>query len=232
MTQDQARLLTDLAAALHEERVEEPTVRTVVLQARHVVPDAEHASITVRARRQQFLTLGSSSQTASEADALQYTLKEGPCVEAATEGGWLRSGDVSTDPRWPRWGPEAGRLGVRSLLSVRLISRGEPFGAINLYSTVDGRFHDADEVDRALLWTTHVTNALTAAQQVSGLETALASRHLIGMAQGIVMQQFGLTEDQSFSLLCRLSSHRNEKLRVVAADIVRTGKLPSSRKAR
>lgn len=224
---DYARQLAALASALHAERQEEPTLHAIVRQAQAVVPDAEHVSLTVRQRRGGFTTLETTSALAAEADQLQYDLNEGPCLDSAREGGWWRSGGVSQDPRWPRWGPGAGRLGVGSLLSVRLMRQHEPYGAINLYSREEQRFADADHIDRALLWATHAADALTAAQELSGLETALASRHVIGMAQGIVMHRFGLSEEQSFSLLCRLSSHRNEKLREIAHTIVRTGEIPA-----
>lgn len=216
-----------LATALHTQRDEIPTARTIVDQALVVIPEARHASITVRARKGSFETRGASSAVAEEADAAQYDLAEGPCVETAVEGGWYRSDDLGEDDRWPSWGPRARDLGLHSLLSVRLIARDEPYGAINLYSDRHGAFSDVDALDRALLWSTHAAHALASARVVSGLESALASRHLIGMAQGMVMQRFELSEDQSFQLLCRLSSHRNEKLREIAATIVRTGDLPA-----
>lgn len=221
-----AQTLSSLARALHEEREAEPTARAIIDQARVIVPDVMHASLTVRAAGGTYKSLGSSSSVADKLDELQYTLDEGPCVEVVREGGWYRSGDVGRDERWPRWGPEAAAAGVHSLLCVRLVARDDLSGAINLYSEERGGFAERDAVDRALLWATHAASALAAAQEVSGLETALSSRHLIGMAQGRVMERFGLTEDQSFTLLCRVSSHRNEKLRDVAEGIVRTGDIP------
>lgn len=218
--------LTSLASALHADREEVPTVRTILAQALVVVPEADHVSITVRARRGKFETLGASSSIAEKADLAQYESNEGPCLETALEGGWYRSTDLGQDPRWPIWGPKARDLGLRSLLCVRLMARDEPYGAINLYGMREGAFADVDAVDRALLWSTHAALALTSARALTGLETAMASRHLIGMAQGMVMQRFQISEDQSFQLLCRLSSHRNEKLRDIAADLVRTGDLP------
>ena len=56
----------------------------------------------------------------------------------------------------------------------------------------------------------------------------MASRHVIGMAQGIVMERFGLDEDRSFAFLSRLSSHQNRKLRDLAGDLVRTRTIPEA----
>ena len=72
----------------------------------------------------------------------------------------------------------------------------------------------------------HATNALNSARLVSGLQTAVHSRHLIGVAQGILMATYDLTMDQSFELLRRYSSQTNTKIRDVAQHVVDTGALP------
>ena len=112
-----------------------------------------------------------------------------------------------------------------SLLSVQLLTKGESFGALSLYSEQPGRFADNEVVDLAQLYTVHAANALVSAQLVTGLETALSSRHDIGVAQGILMARYGLTADQAFAALRRVSQHRNVKLRDVALDVQRTGEL-------
>lgn len=198
---------------------------TLVAQTLSVVSAADHVSLTVR-DGSGYRSLAASSDLAADADALQYDLREGPCLEAAEEGDWYVSGDVAQDPRWPRWGPRAAQAGVGSLLSARLVSDGKPFGALNMYADRPGAFSDRDDVDLALVWTTHAAYTLAAAREVEGLETALASRHTIGMAQGILMERYGLDETGSFLLLRRLSSHSNTKLRDLAATLVSTGKLP------
>jgi AmiR/NasT family two-component response regulator len=72
---------------------------------------------------------------------------------------------------------------------------------------------------------------LTSARLVDGLEVAVGSRHLIGMAQGVVMERYGLSADQAFSLLQRLSSTTNTKLRDIAGQIVATREVPIDRLA-
>ncbi len=51
-------------------------------------------------------------------------------------------------------------------------------------------------------------------------------RHVIGLAQGILMERFDLSTDQSFSVLRRYSQDRNMKLRSVAAHLVESRSLP------
>jgi AmiR/NasT family two-component response regulator len=51
-------------------------------------------------------------------------------------------------------------------------------------------------------------------------------RTVIGQAQGILMERFTLEPDAAFSVLVRLSRHRNEKLHDVAEALVRTRQVP------
>ncbi|GAB3295746.1 ANTAR domain-containing protein [Epidermidibacterium keratini] len=222
--------LTQLARELQAEPDEAVTTQSVLLHALEIVADAEMASLTVRARRHTFQTLGATSSTAEQVDQGQYELGEGPCV-ASAEGldgaEWFRSSDVSKDQRWPRWGPTAFEHGVRSFLSVCLRSKGKPFGALNMYSSKRGAFADPAELEVALLYGVHAANALSSARLVSGLEAALGSRHEIGMAQGILIERYGLTVEQSFAFLRRLSQNLNRKLNDVAREIVTTRSIPN-----
>ena len=61
------------------------------------------------------------------------------------------------------------------------------------------------------------------------LRAAVDSRHVIGMAQGIAMERFGIDQQQSFDLLRRLSSTSNVKLRDVAVQVVETREFPLER---
>lgn len=223
---DRAHLLAALAQELAQSPTEQSTAAAVTSRAIAHVTDADSVSVTLRARRNRFVTLAASDDLSRRLDEAQYAVNEGPCLEAADGLDWYRSGDVGNDRRWPRWGSRARELGAQSLLSVRLLSAGAPIGALNFYSRHAGRFSDRDQIDFAILYATHVAVALTASRQVTGLETALHSRHIIGIAQGILSERFGLDVDRSFDLLRRYSSTTNTRLSTVAEDIVRTRRVP------
>jgi len=225
---DSLAVFAALAAELQQEPDEAITSLAIVTRMRALVPEADQVSLTIRTPRGH-KTLASSDSLAEEADALQYALGEGPCVEIADTGGWLRSGDVPADSRYPAWGPRAGDLGVRSLLAVAVTDRDEPMGALNLYSARPGAFADRDVVDLALVYAVHATTALSSARRASTLQTAVSSRHVIGMAQGIAMERYGIDQHQSFELLRRLSSTTNVKLRDVATQIIETRAIPHER---
>ena len=224
-----AAFLSTLAADLLAVRDESRTVEAIVTRAVDAVADADVAGLTVRAasrRRPRHLTLGWTDPAVPQADGLQHDLGEGPVVDPPGEGGWVRSGDVAADPRWPVWGPQAAELGLRSVLSVQLVSAGETLGALTLWSRRRGCFVDPETVDLALLFAIHAANALSSARRLAGLETAMSSRHVIGMAQGILMERYDLDEQQAFAFLSRLSSHQNRKLRDIARDLVSTRTVP------
>lgn len=229
---DSSAVFAALAAELQQEPDEAITSRAIVTRMRELVPEADQVSLTIRTSRHGHKTLASSDRVAEEADALQYDLGEGPCLEIADTGGWVRSGSVAADTRWPGWGPRAARLGVRSLLSVAVTDPEEPLGALNLYSGSEGAFADRDVVDLALVYAVHATTALSSARRATTLQTAVSSRHVIGMAQGIAMERYGIDQHQSFELLRRLSSTTNVKLRDVAAQIVETRAIPDGQARR
>jgi GAF domain-containing protein len=74
-----------------------------------------------------------SDELILRADALQYELDEGPCLDAVWTDGVFIVPDLRADGRWPRWAPAAAGLGVRSSLSVQLFTD-TALGSLNLYS--------------------------------------------------------------------------------------------------
>ena len=76
------------------------------------------------------------------------------------------------------------------------------------------------------MFASHAATAVSNTQLVSGLQTALQSRHLIGVAQGILMAQYDMGLETAFEVLRRYSSHTNVKLRDVAKQVVELRALP------
>ena len=128
--------------------------------------------------------------------------------------------------RWPRWGPlVAEQAGVASIVSYRLYTSQDTLGAMNLYSTTSNAF-DSDDIDNGHALAAHVGVALADSQHVEHLEQAISNRTVIGRAEGILMERFGLLPDQAFAVLRRVSQRRNVKLNRVAEELVRTGVTP------
>ena len=185
---------------------------------------ADHAGIHVVHNR-EIETAAATDPVIEHADKLQTELGEGPCLQAVWSGNSFLVHDTATDERWPRFGPMAAELGLHSMLSVRLFDSEQTLGALNLYST-SVRDFDEDDVAMAHIFGQHASVALATARREAGLRQAIDARHLIGQAQGILMERFDLTADQSFAVLRRYSQENNVKLRSVAAEIIETRKLP------
>jgi GAF domain-containing protein len=160
-----------------------------------------------------------------QADKLQHALRQGPCVQAAWDTDTYVANDLANDPRWPDFGAEVAALGFRSLLATRLAAGEHTLGALNLYST---RVRDFDDDDRdfARMFASHAAATLMTVRQRENLMTALDARTLIGQAQGILMERFGIDADRAFGVLRRYSQARNVKLRTVAEELVSQRSLP------
>lgn len=221
-----ASFFAELSRELMVETQEQPTLQAVVERAVEVVPPCDAASITLRPRRQHLETVAATSDLAGACDRWQCELAEGPCLDSQAFAAPVLSGDLRQDPRWPQWGPRVAELGVRSMLSIQLCSSTEVIGSLNLFAS-GVEAYQPDDVDLALIFATHAANALASARLVTGLRTAVESRHLIGVAQGILMHTYRLSLDQAFEVLRRYSSQSNVKLREVAELIVEHRGLPA-----
>jgi hypothetical protein len=144
-------------------------------------------------------------------------LLEGPCYEAITGGPLLMSGLLGEDSRWPRYGPKAAQLQLRSQLAVLLSAEGRTV-VLNLYSSKADALEDVDGI--AELFGIYVRAILSTAQEAENWARAVDTRTLIGQATGIFMVRYRVSPTAAFNLLIRLSQTTNTKLRVVAAEVV------------
>lgn len=189
---------------------------------------SDHASVTLIECDRTLNSAAATDHVASAADALQYELKEGPCLTAASRGGYYVIDDVATDPRWPAWGPAvAEQFGIRSVLSIHLFTAENALGALNLYDD-QLRSYSEEEVTASRVVAAHASVALSRLRAESDLWRAIDARHLIGLAQGILIERFSLNSEQAFAVLRRYSQNNNLKLAVVAERLVDTGQLPGS----
>jgi GAF domain-containing protein len=215
-----------ISAELLAETQEPVTLRHIADRARDTVPGCDFASITVRGKGGTFSTPAATSPIAETCDALQYKLRNGPGMRAVWEQEAYLIEDTRRDRTYPRWSLQVAKRGVRCVLTIRMFHDTETLGALNFYSRKPSAF-PPDDVDVALVFSTHAASALHAARQVTGLHKAMRTRHLIGVAQGVLMTRYGLTMGRSFEVLKRYSNHANIPVREVAQMVVDTGHLPS-----
>jgi GAF domain-containing protein len=221
-----AKAFAQLSQKLLADPSEAMTIDRIVNMVAVTIPHCDGAGLMLRRPRGKVETPASTSSLVRQADTLQYELDEGPCLSAIEDPSTYVVNDTATDARWPRWCPKVAALGFRSVSCVRLATETNVLGALNLYALEPAAF-TADDLDVAKIFADHAAGALQSAQVVTGLRTAMDSRQLIGVAQGMLMQRYGLDLEQAFQVLLRYSQDTNIKLRDVAERMVETGALPA-----
>ena len=193
------------------------------------VPGARWASVTSY-EHDRFRTVAATDDIARRADAIQYAVGSGPCLDAIVDDTLYRPRDLRHDDRWPEYGERVSReLGMRSMLSYRLgHDIGDRVDGLNIYSDEVAAFGERSELV-GLMLATHgaLAVALTANQErVENLQKALLSNREIGVAMGVLMARHRVTRDQAFGLLRMASQNSNRKLHEVALQVADTGALP------
>ncbi|MFF1252777.1 GAF domain-containing protein [Pseudarthrobacter sp. NPDC058329] len=177
-------------------------------------------------------TNGSRSSTAStgrivvEADALQYDLGQGPCLSAWASGHPVDISDVRTDLRWPEWGMAADELGLRSCLSVPLLTGDLAFGAIKIYwpqpNAATPQLIRLLEVlaAQASIFLSNAQARERGRMLSDQLKTTLTHRDIISTAKGIVMASRGMGNHEAILHLMDRALNENRTLQAVAEEIL------------
>ena len=222
-------LTEKLAAAARELSAEDvgQTLEKAVALCVDLIEGCDAAAVSLVRRGQAIETPAYTDAWVLRGDELQYELQQGPCMDAVWHHDIVISTDLATDDRWPQWAPRVvEEIGARSMMCIQLFTDASTLGALNMYSWSPDAFSLSGDRDEGLALGAHVAVALVAAQQVEGLNTALHNRTVIGQAEGILMERFGIDADRAFQLLRRVSSHSNTKLQRVAAELVETRRMP------
>ncbi len=222
-----ALLFSKFARSLEQQPDPDGTLIEVVRAAVELVPGCDEASISVVIGRQKAFSQAASGDLPRAVDELQESLGEGPCLDAAYEHESVRVPDMASETRWPTFTPAALAAGAAGMLSLQLYVEDDNLGALNLYSRTAWAFDDESE-HVGLMLAAHAAVAFAATRKQAKLTRTVATRELIGMAQGILMERHKLTSDQAFELLVRVSQHGNTKLRDVADRLVHSGHLDNA----
>jgi hypothetical protein len=220
-----AEAFADLGARLAGQDTTDP-FEAVTTVASDQLPAAAGASVTVL-RNQGFSTVAATDERIRRADAIQYELGSGPCLDAIVSRSMYRPRDLRTDERWPDYGRRvADELGLDSMLSYRmLLPANDTVAGLNLYAEQPDAFTDRDALVGLLLAThgAQVASSVIYGRHVHHLKRALQTNRGIGVAIGVLMATHKVTEQQAFDLLRIASQSSNRKLVDIAADVVETG---------
>ena len=137
------------------------------------------------------------------------------------------STNVGTDLVWmPAGQARCWSLTTCGATSVGLTTHNTYAGRPDLFDD-----HDVELAEEVAAWVAiAVGNAEAAArtsEDLTQLRTMMMTRAFIEQAKGILIERHKIKEDEAFTILTQTSQRTNTKLRDVAAELVRTGMLPS-----
>jgi len=223
-----AQQLASMARDLLAQDSVDATLERITASATELVAGCDAAGIMVL-QGSQVKTLAPTDPLVVRSDQLQERLCEGPCFDVAhtsQQERVLRIADLTGEHTcWPAYAPRAHELGVGSMMGFLLFTEDEDLGALNLYSREPGAFTEASERAGWLL-ASHAAVAFASARTHAQMERAVATRHAIGEAMGILMGRHRVSEEQAFDVLRRYSQQNNVKLREVARQVCEQGGLP------
>ena len=165
-------------------------------------------------------------------DSVLTKVDEGIAHDALASRRTILMVDLATEQRWPLYRAAVQELDlpIRSAVVYSLDVGELDLGALALYSGKPGFFGDELPLDIGEVLAAHAAIALEATYalgKATNLEAALESNRKIGMAIGILMAEYKLTEHQAFDLLRTASQRNHVKLRELAEQVVLTGETPS-----
>jgi GAF domain-containing protein len=219
--EDSGVRFASVARQLLAEPDEEQTLDKAVAVAAEIIDGCDEAGVSIVHHGKQIETPAATSDTVRRGDELQYELNEGPCMDSLRKEQTTISPDLANESRWPAWGPRVvEELGIRSMLCFQLFTDSKSLGALNMYSRSVDAFDDDDQAV-GLTLAAQIAVALEATRQVETYARGIASRTVIGQAQGMLMERYNLSGQRAFEVLKRISQDGNIKLIAVATEVVK-----------
>lgn len=171
-------------------------------------------------------TLGVSDARAAEVEDLQFTLGEGPCIEATRSGRPVHEPDLATSERFPAFGPGAAGLGLAAAFAVPLRVGTTRFGSLDLYRDGSGSLDDGvldDAVVVAGVATVRVMGfqaELLPGSLTSLLDDVSESRAVVHQATGVIAVQLDIGLDEALVALRARAFAVERPISEVASDVV------------
>lgn len=225
-TADLHERLAVAARVLAEPSAGETTIQRVARLAVGIVDSSEGASASIcRSGGHEYAW---SAATFGRCAMLQHELKQGPYFDLSSDTPLVVCDDLSADPRWPHWSAHVQtEFGMRSMMSVRLFTDSEGYGAVTLFSRHLNAYSAALKTG-VVTFAAIASAALQSAHIREQLEQAIESRTIIGQAQGIIMERFHVDAREAFDMLKRVSQKANVRIRELADETIATREHPDA----
>lgn len=169
-----------------------------------------------------------SDPAAERLEELQFTLGEGPCIDAFEVRRPILVPDLSTAAldRWPVYTSAAYEGGVRAVFAFPLQVGASRLGVLDLFRNRPGPL-TGEQVAQALVFADVAVGTLLDGQDRAGSDVAadgpveaMDSRAELFQAQGMVMVQLGISLAEAMARLRAYAYAENRSLADVARDVV------------
>jgi len=175
------------------------------------------------------LMVTATDEPARMLEELQFTLGEGPCIDAFSAGRPTGEPDLTTKAgasRWPGFGPAAIDGQIAAVFAFPLQLGGIRLGVLELYRTVPGVLDETQTAealafsDAATVLLLHLQQQAPPDQLPGQIDAALASRAEVHQATGMVSVQAGLALTDALAVLRAHAFASGRPLNDVAGDVV------------
>lgn len=145
-------------------------------------------------------------------EELQFTLGEGPCIDACRDGRPVLEPDLASPAtsRWIAFGPPAIDAGVRAVFGFPIRVGAAGLGALNLYRERPGRLTEEQHADALVLADIAAEIILlmqadaSPGELASELEEGASFHYVVHQASGMVSAQLDVSVEHA---LVRLRAH-------------------------
>jgi hypothetical protein len=161
-------------------------------------------------------------------EELQFTLGEGPCIDASRAGRPVLEPDLAspTNDRWIAFGPPAVAAGARAIFGFPIRMGAASLGALNLYRDRPGPLTDEQYADALVLADVAAEFLLLLqadappGELAKELEASGSFHYVVHQASGMVSAQLGVAVDHALVRLRAFAFANGQPLTDVARSVV------------
>lgn len=178
---------------------------------------------------------------AQQVDELQFTLGEGPCLDAYHRGEpelCARLASAEFERRWPAFTNEVEELGVAALFAFPVPGTRRPRGVLELYRLTDGALTETEHKSAQLCsfalqntletnWREHLAQSTSEEAAIDAMSANAAGALLDGftraqvhVAAGMVAVQLAVSTSDALDRLRAYAYAQHRSVMAVAADVV------------
>ncbi|GAA2760936.1 GAF and ANTAR domain-containing protein [Actinopolymorpha rutila] len=198
-----------------------------------LVGGVDAATLTVRANSRAQETWGASDEWAANLEELQYTLGEGPGLDAFKTGNVVLASHLSSEQaRWPAFVQAVSSLGLGAAAAFPLQVGAIRLGTLDLFCRADGRLTSQELTDAAILADLAVYALLRqlgdpstddppeGPDPVPNIGDLPLSYHEVHLATGMLAAHLDVELDEAFTRLRARAYAEDRPLLALARDVV------------